>query len=368
MNGDLLGANNRAASRNQRSPAKSPPECFLCAEKHYLADSAKFKALSNHLKRQTVIDSGRCLNCLSLGHPVRNCAHQSKCRKCRPDSKTKHATALHDCYATPRNVWAAGKTPTVSESSSNSESDSNTVSAVRKVNDPDQRMVLLRTTAVRVINPDTKKSSLAYAQLDTASQATIISDNLCTELGLKRNVDSVKSIRTFGEGTMSCKGLTNFNLESLSSGENFAIKDALVVPEFVDNEDTLPHRVDTSDLMHFNGVEIPTLPHRKNIDILIGQSDKALLTVLEERESLNFDEPNLMLTRLGPVASDGRMDACSASVQNRRVEVVSCHCDAHNWDELKLENATLKKNLRQLELQEEELQPSKNDEIAQALV
>ena len=368
LNGDLLGANNRAASRNQRSPAKSPPECFLCAEKHYLADCAKFKALSNHLKRQTVIDSGRCLNCLSLGNPVRNCAHQSKCRKCRPDSKTKHATALHDCYATPRNVGAAGKTPTVSESSSNSESDSNTISAVRKVNDPDQRVVLLRTAAVRVINPDTKKSSLAYAQLDTASQATIISVNLCTELGLKRNVDSVKSIRTFGEGTMSCKGLTNFNLESLSSGENFAIKDALVVPEFVDNEDTLPHRVDTSDLMHFNGVEIPTLPHRKNIDILVGQSDKALLTVLEERESLNFDEPNLVLTRLGPVASGGPMDACSASVQNRRVEVVSRHCDAHNWDELKLENATLKENLRQLELQEEELQPSKNDEIAQALV
>ena len=167
---------------------------------------------------------------------------------------------------------------------------------------------------------------------------------------------------------MSCKGLTKFNLESLSSGENFAIKDALVVPEFVDNEDTLPLCINASDLKHFNGVEIPTLPHRKNIDILIGQSAKAFLTVLEERESLNFDEPNLVLTRLGPVASAGRMDACSASIQNRRMEVVSCHCGVHNWDELKLENAMLKENLRQLELQEEELQPSKNDEIVQALV
>ena len=164
------------------------------------------------------------MDCLSLRQPVRNCAHQSKCRKCRPDSKTKNVTALYDCYATPRNVGAANKTPTVSESSCNSESDSNTAFAVRKVNDPDQRVVLLRTTAVRVINPDTKRSSLAYAQLDIASQATIIFDNLCTELGLKRNVDLVKSIRTFGEGARSCKGLTSFNLEFLSSGENFAIK------------------------------------------------------------------------------------------------------------------------------------------------
>ena len=103
----------------------------------------------------------------------------------------------------------------------------------------------------------------------------LIFDNLCTELGLKRNVDSVKSIRIFGEGTMSCKGLTNFNHESLSSGENFAIKDTLVVPEFVDNEDTLPHRVDTLDLMHFNGVEIPTLPHRKNT-VLISSLDNPI--------------------------------------------------------------------------------------------
>ena len=36
-------------------------------------------------------------------------------------------------------------------------------------------------------------------------------------------------------------------------------------------------------------------------DILIAQSDKALLTVLEECESLNFDEPNLVLTGLEPL-------------------------------------------------------------------
>ena len=169
LNADLLGANNRAASRNQRYPAKSPQE-FLCAERHYLADCAKFKALSNHLKRKTVNDSGRCLNCLSLGHPDRNCVHQSKCRKCRPDVKTKYATALHDCYATPRDAGAADKTPTVSESSSNSKSDSNTVFAVRKVNYPD------RSASGPVENccctghksRNTKRSSLAYAQPNTA--------------------------------------------------------------------------------------------------------------------------------------------------------------------------------------------------------
>ena len=59
------------------------------------------------------------------------------------------------------------------------------------------------------------------------------------------------------------------------------------------------------------GVETPIIPQRKSIDILIGQTDKCLLTVLKERESLNHDDPNYLLTRFGPIASDGRISVKS---------------------------------------------------------
>ena len=52
---------------------------------------------------------------------------------------------------------------------------------VRKLK-PNHNVVLLRTSAVIVINPDTGKSTLAYMQHDTASQATLISESLKTEL------------------------------------------------------------------------------------------------------------------------------------------------------------------------------------------
>ena len=83
---------------NQRI-TKLPPECFVCSEngkRHYVADCVKFKELSNHMKQQTVLDSGRCLNCVSLGHTANNCACASKCRKCKSDFRINHATALHD--------------------------------------------------------------------------------------------------------------------------------------------------------------------------------------------------------------------------------------------------------------------------------
>ena len=92
-----------AEVRSQRSPSKSAvlPECFFRSNKHYLADCDKFQVLPTNLKRQKVFDAKRCLNCLSLNHMVRNCAYPSKCRKCRPDWITKHATTLLDCYVKP---------------------------------------------------------------------------------------------------------------------------------------------------------------------------------------------------------------------------------------------------------------------------
>ena len=64
----------------------------------------------------------------------------------------------------------------------------------------------------------------------------------------------------------------------------------------------LSHVVDTSGLIHFRGVKIPVIPNRKGVDILIGQSDKLLLTVLKEQEGQKPDEPNLVFTRLGPMS------------------------------------------------------------------
>ena len=67
---------------------------------------------------------------------------------------------------------------------------------------------------------------------------------------------------------------------------------------FEDDENTLPHCIDTSKLSHFRGVQILVISYPKSVDLLIGQSDKFLLTVLEEREGFNSNEPNYVFTRL----------------------------------------------------------------------
>ena len=58
------------------------------------------------------------------------------------------------------------------------------------------RVVLLRTISVLIINPNSERSILAYAQLDSESQATLISESLRAELGLEPH----NNLNTFNRG------------------------------------------------------------------------------------------------------------------------------------------------------------------------
>ena len=273
---------------------KPPPICFFCSSvdsKHFLADCDNFKRLSPELKRKTVIDAKRCLNCLSLEHFVRHCHTQFKCGRCGPQCRNKHASALDECYATASESLGAAadeeSAPIPAPRSRTKPSGKRDVN-VRKVNFDNNRVVLLRTSSVKIVNPHTGELTLAYAQHDTASQATLISENLKNELRLESTPDPSVMIRTLADGTVPIGGRTDFVIESLY--EDFDIEGALVVPQFSNDEGTLPHAVDITTLEHFNGEQIEVVPERKRIEILIGQSDKTLLAILDEYGSANPEE------------------------------------------------------------------------------
>ena len=123
-------------------------------------------------------------------------------------------------------------------------------------------------------------------------------------------------------------------------------------------------RVDTSGLKHFDGVNIPTLPYKRCIDILIGQTDKFLLMVLEEREGIRPEDPNYVLTRLGPIASGGCVDGRNCS--ERKLHTLKFNlecCNKNDCVKLRQEVSALRKQLRRYILEDEEIQVSTSDEI-----
>ena len=190
--------------------------CNDLVSRHFLGECLKFKDLSNQSKRQTVIDAGRCLNCLSVGHFARSCSWNSKCSVCGPNNPNKHASALHELfrrsYSNPLgaadNACRIDSDLFVADKSGGNERREQAISKklLSGVND-----VLLRTSVVRVINPITGMSSLIYAQHDTGSQVTLVSERLKNELDLDvENVSVV--IRTLAKQATRSKGLDNFEL------------------------------------------------------------------------------------------------------------------------------------------------------------
>ena len=158
-------------------------------------------------------------------------------------------------------------------------------------------------------------------------------------------------------------------MESLSTGKEFSVKNALVVPNFSDDESVLPHSVDIAGLDNFHNVEIPTVPGRKGIDVLIGQTDKNLLTVLHESENVDPDKPNYVLTKLGPIASGGRVPVVSNTCASLKVNLnVDCECSGRCCAKFKNEIVDMKQSLRELDLADEAVEPSRNDEIAKQMV
>ena len=56
----------------------------------------------------------------------------------------------------------------------------------------------------------------------------------------------------------------------------------------------LPHAVNINEFEYFEGVEFTVASGRDRVDLLIGQSNKSLLTVLEKRQGAGSEKPNFV--------------------------------------------------------------------------
>ena len=203
--------------------------CSDSESKHFPGDYETFKIFANERKRRVVVGAGRCLNCLSLGHTVRNCMAPLKCRMCGPTCSSKHAGALHELYVRSRvgsGNGSSGLSKVIDTETRESLSEDEQPIVRKLTPNNNNNTVLLRASAVRVINPSTGRFTLVYAQHDTASQAILISERLKNELDLavdkKRNI----TIRTLAQQRTSSGVLTEFTLQSLSTDEIFQTKNA----------------------------------------------------------------------------------------------------------------------------------------------
>ena len=84
-------------------------------------------------------------------------------------------------------------------------------------------------------------------------------------------------------------------IQTLHNGGQFNINKALVMPAWSDEGYTLPHHYNLSSFSKFDNVDVKKLPHRSNVDILLGLDNSNLMRVLEEQIC---EKESLTLSRL----------------------------------------------------------------------
>ena len=160
--------------------------------------------------------------------------------------------------------------------------------SLRSVRVGSTKAALNRIVATRVLNPQNGKSKLIYCQQDGGSQLSLILTKLVKELELKSHDSSSFRIKTMtGEKVISAD-LVNFDLQSLSSDQVFSLSDVVAYTPWQDDVDTLSQREGVSSYPHFQDIDLLHLPNNESVDLLIGNDNAFLVTVLEEREGFGI--------------------------------------------------------------------------------
>ena len=105
-------ANNKQKKSLTTDSQPEHPICIYCSSKglvehHYLSNCSEFLRLTPIDRKDVIVKSGRCLNCLHK-HFVKDCFAHNRCRKCGAAYSRKHSFLLHDAFVTPSQAHESG--------------------------------------------------------------------------------------------------------------------------------------------------------------------------------------------------------------------------------------------------------------------
>ncbi|XP_063989947.1 uncharacterized protein LOC135169141 [Diachasmimorpha longicaudata] len=93
-----------STSKAQTSFTNTPRKCPICDQDHRIYECPKLNAINVDYRVKLIFKQGRCLNCLSRGHGVKEYTSKGFCRICN-DSTARHHSLLHrdvDSFSVPQ--------------------------------------------------------------------------------------------------------------------------------------------------------------------------------------------------------------------------------------------------------------------------
>ena len=291
--------------------------CYFCRKEHLSIDC---KEVTNvNTRREMLLKARRCFLCLKLGHKVKECPSDRKCRRC---GGAHHQTL---CFKGNQDVQ------TVKEEASRNTITTATVAG--------RKTVLLQTAKAYVYGEDENNKTEIFILFDGGSQRSYVTDNLKKKLHLKAENVEMINLNTFGSDNgerRKCESV-KLNVE-IGIGCQPISLNALSFPKICS---PLLSRVDVGNYAHLRGLNIADSVdgELKQIDMLIGADfyhDFVLGEVIKGSSGPVAIRSKLGWLLSGPCDSDKDINTCAntssilAIDRNTQVfDIVDSELDEH---------------------------------------
>ena len=290
-------ASNRTCPTLNSFMTTNQVSCAYCSQSHPSASCRLISTVED--RKQALMKSGCCFNCLRRGHIGRDCRSSTKCNTCSGRHHISICVRSTCKTITPPTTTQTTSTPTPNASS--------TTIAYTCVDT--QTPVLLQTARATIGNPSTDQSSEVRLILDCGSQRTYITKQVQETLSLKALRTETVMINTFGANQRS-------------RGEVLYLS-ALVVPVVCDPVCCQPISLTQSSydyLLELDLANSSLSGNKLDIYILIGSDYYWMLVT--GRVLRDKDGPTAIHSRLGWILS-GPTDVSSQS--DTFVNLISSH-------------------------------------------
>ena len=130
-------------------------------------------------------------------------------------------------------------------------------------------------------------------------------------------------IVTLNGETLTHTNLVKFDFQSFFSNAMFELSNVVTNSSWKKDVETLLHKQDLSSFSHFEDVELFELPDNGTVDLLIGNDNAFLMSVLEERVRVSRCDPHAILPHLGWLACGGKYPLEKQTVKVCQVQTCS---------------------------------------------
>lgn len=180
--------------------------CLICAEPHFVTKCPRFLELSSKARHSTAKRLGLCLNCLRLGHRLKNCKSAGTCREC----KSKHHTLLHFEYRSrsPGAHVDTGDSSTSEVSAGSRPQNDRSFVMMTSVFESSSVAVLLSTVQAETLDIHGKPFRVRIL-LDSASQLNFVTENCMQQGGYRRGKHCATILAVGGTKAATTRGKTS---------------------------------------------------------------------------------------------------------------------------------------------------------------